>query len=63
MNNDDFWNKRLTATKSRLIAHIIDYCDLYDILHDEVFSAEKVKRELSELIEKAVEMFITDNYE
>lgn len=61
MNSDDFWKQREQAIKSRLIMHIIDYCDIYDILHDEVFNADSVKRELTELIDFAIATFIKDN--
>ena len=63
MDSTDFWDKRLTATKLRLITNMIDYCDVYDILHDEVLNPDKVKRELAELIDIAVNAYVNDNYE
>lgn len=61
MNSDEFWTGRLVSAKSRLITDIIEFCLTYDILYDETFNADKVKCELSKMIDKALEMYITDN--
>ena len=62
MNSDKFWDERLTTVKSKLISDIIVYCDLYDILHGEVFNADNVKAELVELVNRAVTIFMVDNH-
>lgn len=59
--SDDFWKQRENAVKSKLIMYIIDYCDIYDIMHKEVFNADSVKRELTELIDFAIDTFVKDN--
>lgn len=62
MDSDKFWDERLTTTKSKLISDIIVYCDLYDILHGEVFNADNVKAELVELVNRAITIFMVDNH-
>lgn len=62
MDSDEFWSERLSAVKSKLISDVIVYCDLYDILHGEVFNADNVKTELTELVNRAVTIFMVDNH-
>ena len=61
MNSDDFWERRERGIKAKIITQIIDYCDVYDILHSEVFNAESVKTELTKIIDSAIKLFISDN--
>lgn len=61
MSSDEFWTGRLIHAKSRLITDIIEYCLTYEILYDEAFNANSIKANLAELIDKAIEMYITDN--
>lgn len=61
MDANEFWTGRLVSARSRLITDIIEYCITYDILYDEEFNADKAKSNLAEIIDKALEMYITDN--
>lgn len=62
MNSDDFWERRESDIKATITRLIINYCDVYDILHSEVFNAESVKTELTKIIDYAIKSFISDNY-
>lgn len=61
MDSNEFWTGRLVSAKSRLITDIIEYCITYDILYGEEFNADNAKFNLAEIIDKALEMYITDN--
>lgn len=61
MNDDKFWEQRLNHYKIRLNTIMIDYCDIYDILHDGSFNADTVKNELTEIIDNAIKSFLADN--
>lgn len=61
MDSDEFWTGRLISAKSKLITDIIEYCIVYNLLYNEEFNAESVKSKLAEMIDKALEMYITDN--
>lgn len=61
MDSDEFWTRRLIGAKSKIITDIIEYCVIYEILYNEVFNADNVKSNLSDMVDKALEMYITDN--
>lgn len=64
MNSDDFWERREREIKAKITMLIIDYFDVYDILHNEVLTTsniESAKTELIEIIDSAIRSFLSDN--
>ena len=56
----DFWERRERNIEVDMIRQIIDYCDIYSIIHNEEFDAETVKSKLNALIEKTLKFFLYD---
>lgn len=64
MNSDEFWERREREIKAKITMLIIDYFDVYDILHNEVLNAsniESAKTDLIEIIDSAIISFLSDN--
>lgn len=57
----DFWERRERDIEVDMIRQIIDYCDIYSIIHNEEFDVETVKSKLTALIAKTLEFYLSDN--